>query len=238
MSGLEEILNEATTNQLAAAFWSAVAVSLILPMLPYGRNFLYPFALLGTWAHEGGHGLTAILVGGNFKSLELYSNLGGVAYSSGVGKKSQALVAIGGLLGPAVAGGTIIIFGAKQETASWILFGLAILIFISILFFIRNRFGIVAMALIGLILIYITFYSDETIRIFIAQLIGIQFCVSSWNTLDYMFTKNFVRNGKRINSDTQDITEALFMPYWFWGAVTAITSALILIAAYYQAWVR
>jgi len=238
MEELEKLLAEATTNELAAAFWAAVGISAILPFLPYGRNLLYPFALLGTWAHEGGHGLAAILVGGKFKSLEIYSNLGGVAYSSGVGKKAQAIVAAGGLLGPVVAGGTIIIFGARQETASWILVGLAIFILISVIFFIRNRFGFVAMTLLSAGLIAATIYTSEDIRIFLAQLIGIQFCVSSWNTLDYMFTKNFRRNGKVTNSDTQDIAEALILPYWFWGSVIALSSVIILIASYYIAWVR
>ncbi len=231
-------LTELTTSDASSAFWAAVAVSIILPQIPQGKKLLYPFAFLGTWAHEGGHGLGAILAGGKFRSLEIYSNLGGVAYSSGVGRKARAFVSAAGLLGPAIAGGTIIIFSAKAELAPFILAGLAVLLSISALLFIRNRFGFVATLVIAGLLAGLCIYGDANIRIFVAQLIGIQFCVSSFSTLDYMFTSTFLRDGREMNSDTQDISDALFLPYWFWATLIFLTSIAILGASFFVAWIR
>ncbi|MEM7275619.1 MAG: M50 family metallopeptidase [Actinomycetota bacterium] len=224
-------------NRLVAFFWVAAAVSLILPRLPFGRQIMYPFALLGTWVHEMGHGLTAILIGGNFNRLVLYQNLGGTAYSSGVGSFGRALVAAGGLLGPALAGGAVIILGSRQTTARWVLAGLSIALALSLLFFVRNTFGWVAIGLIALVLGPLAFYGPELVRIFVAQLIGIQFCLASWGTLDYMFTKNFRRDGQVINSDTQEIAEVLLLPYWFWGGLIALVSFAVMASSFYVAWI-
>lgn len=236
--GLPEGLTGTGSNRLMAFFWVAAAVSLILPRLPYGRQVLYPFALLGTWVHEMGHGIFAILAGGNFNRLVIYQNLGGTAYSSGVGSLGRAFVAAGGLLGPAIAGGLVIVLGSRQSTARWVLAGLSIMLALSLVFFVRNVFGWVALGIIAAILGPLAFYGPELLRVFVAQLIGIQFCLASWGTLDYMFTKQFRRDGQVINSDTQEIAEVLLLPYWFWGGLIAIVSFLVMASSFYVAWIR
>lgn len=224
-------------NRLLTYFWVAAAISVVLPRIPYGRTILYPFALLGTWAHEMGHGLAAILVGGSFDRLVLYQNLGGTAYSSGVGSLGRAAVAGGGLLGPALAGGLIILLGSREATARWVLAGLALALALSLLLFVRNLFGWIALAVIAVLVGAIAFYGPEVARVFAAQLIGIQFCVASWGTLDYMFTPGFVRDGRIVDSDTQEIADVLLLPYWFWGGLIALTSLTIMAGSFYFAWI-
>lgn len=237
--GLPGGLSDFTTsdNRLLTYFWVAAAVSLILPRLPYGRMILYPFALLGTWVHEMGHGLSALLVGGSFERLVLYQNLGGTAYSSGIGPLGRAVVAGGGLLGPAVAGGAIILLGSRETTARWVLAGLTVALVFSLVFFVRNLFGWVALAMIAAAIGALAFYGPEVVRVFAAQLIGIQFCLASWGTLDYMFTRSFVREGQVIHSDTQEIAEVLLLPYWFWGGLIAAASLAIMAGSFFLAWV-
>jgi hypothetical protein len=225
-------------NTLFGLFWAAAAASVILPRLPYGRQLMYPFSLVGVWAHEMGHGLTALLTGNEFRRLEIFENLGGLAYTAGTGRVTGALVSAGGLLGPAVFGALIIIFGARRETAKWVLAALSVLVALSIVAFIRNGFGMVAMGLIAAVLVPVAFYAPEAARIFVAQLIGIRLVLASWLSLDYMFTDEITLEGQRLSSDTGSIADALFLPYWFWGGLIAVLSALILIAAFYYAWVR
>jgi hypothetical protein len=232
-------LSQVTDNHLEKAFWVAVILSLVLPRVPYGRNLLYPFALLATWAHELGHGLTALLAGGSFRRLEIHRNLDGLAFSSGVGPFGRAAVAAGGLLAPAGAGGAIIVLGARESSAPWILAVLAVVVLVSVVLFVRNLYGWIALALIGSALIGTAVYAPEAVRIFVAQLIGIQFCFASWGSLDYMFTKSFRRtDGTLTDSDTQTIANALPLPYWFWGGVIATLSGAIVAASFYVAWVR
>jgi hypothetical protein len=227
----------ASDNRLLTYFWVAAAISVILPRVPYGRTILYPFALLGTWAHEMGHGLAAILVGGSFDRLVLYQNLGGTAYSSGIGTLGRAVVAGGGLLGPALAGGLIILLGSREITARWVLAGLSVALLLSLVLFVRNAFGWIALAVIAVLVGVVAVYGPEVARVFAAQLIGIQFCLASWGTLDYMFTRSFIRDGQIIDSDTQEIAEVLLLPYWFWGGLIALTSLGIMASSFYFAWV-
>lgn len=225
-------------DRLYAFFWTAVAISLLLPRLPYGRRLLYPFALLGTWAHELGHGVAAVFVGGSFERLLIYPNLGGTAYSSGVGRLGKAVVAAGGLLGPALAGGLFILLGSREGSAPAVLAALAVTIVVSLLLVVRNAFGWAALVVLAAALAAVAVYAPSDAQILLAQLLGIQFCFASLGTLDYMFTKDFVRGGRVIESDTQQIANALLLPYWFWGAAIAATSAAIMAGSFYLAWVR
>ncbi len=230
------IVTDPTADQLATLFWVAVAVSIVVPRLPLGRKLLYPFALLGTWVHEMGHGLAAVVVGGRFKRLEIYPNLGGQALSTGVGGMCRAVVAAGGLIGPALAGGAVIVLGSRAQTAGWVLAFLAVAIGLSLVAVVRNLFGWLALGAVAAVLAPIALYGPEGVRIFLAQLIGIQFCLAFWGTLDYMFTKNFVRDGRVLDSDTQEIANVLILPYWFWAAVITAASAALLVGAFYLAW--
>ena len=72
----------------------------------------------------------------------------------------------------------------------------------------------------------------------LAGFIGVQFCLASWGDRHYMFTKNFTRDGEILNSDTQNIAEELFLPYWFWGGLILGMSILVMTYAFWRAWVR
>ena len=54
-------------------------------------------------AHELGHGLTALLVGGDFESFKMYSDASGEALTMTPSWWQAALVSVGGLLAPALA---------------------------------------------------------------------------------------------------------------------------------------
>jgi len=225
------------SEELLPFFAGAVALSLVLPRLPYGRALLYPFSLLGTWAHELGHGLFAMMAGGSFERLEIYSNLGGQARFSGVRRLGTAFTAFGGLLGPAIAGGLIIVLGSRESLAPWVIVGLAIAIVASVVLFVRNLFGLVILTVVAAALVAIATMAPFWTTMFVTQMVGIQFCLASWGSLDYMFTKHFERDGYLMASDTQQIAEVLLLPYWFWGAVVAVSSASILAGSFYFAWV-
>ncbi|MGI9615337.1 MAG: M50 family metallopeptidase [Acidimicrobiales bacterium] len=225
-------------QQLLGFFAAAVVASIALPLIPYGRYLFYPFALLGTWAHEMGHGLMAMLLGGSFEKLEVYQSLGGVAYYRGLGDFASVLVAMAGLLGPAILGAIVIMFGARPGAARRVLAVLGVAVLLSIVLFVRNAFGVVSLGLIGAALVAIGFLGPARLRVALAQLIGVQFCLTSLGTLDYMFTSTFVRDGATVNSDTQAIAEVLFLPYWFWGGLIAALSFLIMGYAIFRAWIR
>src|SRR5436305_1988951 len=85
-------------------------ITIVAWQFAIGRQILYPFTLLATYAHEMGHGLTALVLGGHFESLEMYANGSGLAQWTGdLGRIARGLVAAGGLVGPSIAGATILV---------------------------------------------------------------------------------------------------------------------------------
>ncbi|MEM7092929.1 MAG: M50 family metallopeptidase [Actinomycetota bacterium] len=211
--------------------------SVVLGLVPNGRLVLYPFGLLATWAHELGHGLGAIVTGNRFVDLEIYRDLGGVARVAGADGIGQVIVSTAGLIGPALLGAVVMIAGSRARTAPYVLAVLAGIIGISIVFWVRNLFGVVAMLAIGAVLFLIARFGSPVVRIVAAQLVAVQLALSAWSTRDYLFIKGFERNGFQA-SDTQKIAEELFLPYWFWGALIGGLSIVILVWAFWVAWIR
>lgn len=225
-------------QQLLGFFGFAVVASLVLPLIPFGRFVLYPFALLGTWAHELGHGVMAMILGGTFDRLEVYQGLGGVAYYRGLGDLASVGVAVAGLLGPAILGATVIMLGSRPGAARRVLAVLGVVVLASVLLFVRNAFGVLALGVIGVVLVGIGVAGPARLRVALAQLIGVQFCLTSLGTLDYMFTSTFERDGTTVESDTETIASVLFLPYWFWGGLIAALSFAIMGYAIFRAWIR
>ena len=57
-----------------AALFMSVVGTIALYWLPMGQTLAYPLVLLSTLAHELGHGIAALLVGGGFESFVLYAD--------------------------------------------------------------------------------------------------------------------------------------------------------------------
>jgi len=230
--------NDFSRSQLRYLFWGAAVVAIVLSYIPFGGFVLYPFSLLATWAHEMGHGLTAEVVGGDFQHLELYATLGGVAYSARPETLlAPPMIAAGGLLAPSIAGGLVVYLGSRGSTARWIMEALGVLLILSALIWVRNMFGFVSILGLGASALAVGYYTTELIEGALAQFIGIRLCLESLSDVDYMFTKNILRGGKAMSSDSQTIAEHLGLTYWIWGGLIAVLTVAILVGAYRLAWV-
>ncbi|CAL2081264.1 Peptidase M50B-like protein [Tenacibaculum sp. 190524A05c] len=210
----------------------ASAIFLLL-QLPYFVQVQYPFRLLGTWFHEMGHGLTAILVGGDFKYLEIYQNGGGVAYSTVTNKifsipTASALTAAGGLLGPAIAGAVLIASAKSRRNAAILLRVLTGVIILSLIIWIRSYSGIVVLSLFSVLFIVIMFLKNKKIENITVLFLGLQCALSTYLQFNYTFTKQFERGGQLMNSDTQNIAINTFGSYWMWGIIIVSISFLLL----------
>ncbi len=203
-------------------------LTLVLWQFPSGRLALYPFTLLATYAHEMGHGLTALLLGGRFHSLVLFPDGSGVARHAIAPGPASALVAAGGLVGPSVAGAALLVLGRKSGLARVVLFIVGVLMGLSVLLYVRGPFGQSFVGLASLALIVFSRFAPPAVALLGLQFLSVQLCLAVFKDLNYMFSPGGYVGGQLMRSDSAAIAEVLILPYWFWGAVTAAFSFTVL----------
>ena len=65
---MQPIVTPGSQSEAIGRLVVAGLVVTMLPALPFGSYLIYPFAILTTWFHEMGHGLTALLMASNSNS--------------------------------------------------------------------------------------------------------------------------------------------------------------------------
>lgn len=208
----------ATTVSLALMYFAYLPVIGVL-----GRVLL----LFSTLFHEMGHGLMAMLLGGDFKKLEIGWDASGVTTFAGVSSRiGRALVAASGLVGPAIAAAAL--FWAARGSDGKLksatrLFGATLLI-IGVLTA-RSFWAVFFTVGLGLLLLIISHrVSRPKLETFVV-FIGVQLGLSVFTRADYLFAKSA---GPGLASDVAQMSEALFLPYWFWGTVCGLFSVIVL----------
>ena len=222
-------------NQSRYSFFGLLGAALVTVMLwqiPAGDYILYPFTISATWFHEIGHGLSALLLGGDFKQLLIYPSGSGIASHSGHllwGRVGRALVALGGPLGPAIAGAFFIRAGKRTNTARFSLFFLSLALMISIIFWIRTGFGIMMILGVSLTIGFIALFANAYWQRFSIQFLGVQACISSYHQIDYLFMESVVIDGRTLLSDTGQIAKYLGGGHWFWALLIIVFSSWLLL---------
>jgi len=178
-----------------------------------------------------GHGITAILLGGNIEQLLIFSNGSGLLQPSGsimFGNVGIALVSAGGLLAPPLFGAWFIISSRNYKDSHYTLIFLGLILIGSVMFWVRSTFGVVAVILWALAILWLCFNTSKLVQGFCVQFLGVQAGISSFHQIDYMFMNEAVVNGERFTSDTGQIAKQLFLPHWFWAfVIIAITFWLL-----------
>ena len=209
--------------------------TILIWQVPGGFYILYPFTILGTWFHEMGHGITALLLGGNFQYLDIYSNGSGLAVHSGslyLGNFGRAMVAAGGPFGPTIAGALIIASTKKESIAKYILPSFGIILLLSVIMYVRPVFGILFISLFGILILYISFKTEIKWKLLSLQLLGIQACLSVYMNIGYLFSKGANIGGNQYVSDTGVMENALLLPHWFWGIIIIIFSIFLIFKSF------
>jgi hypothetical protein len=100
---------------------------------------LYPLKILVVFIHEASHALATVLTGGRVLAMVVTPWESGYVQSLG---GHPLLVASAGYIGSALFGGTLLLLAGRQEWATTVFAGLAVLFGIVTVWFVRNPFGI------------------------------------------------------------------------------------------------
>lgn len=206
----------------------------MLPALPFGAYLIYPFAILTTWFHEMGHGLTALVLGQRFEQLLIFANGSGVAESRVAGDAPRAVlaaIAAGGPLAPSLVGALLILASAHPRLWRPVLWASAAAIVLSVVIWVRSPTGLWALPLVAAILAGVAWRGSPGFARFTLQFLGVLGAMSMLRDWGYLFTESVVINGRAILSDTGQIEAVLGLPHWFWAGAVLLASALMVGAA-------
>lgn len=212
----------------------AVVVVLALPALPGGTYAIYPFAILTTWFHEMGHGLTALALGQEFVQLQIFANGSGVAESrlaSDISPFARAAIAAGGPLAPVMAGCALIIASAHRRAWRAALWIMCIAILASVIAYVRSETGYAVLPLVAAGLAAIAWRAPAGVTRFTLQFVGVLAAMSMLRDFNYLFTEEAVIGGQRMLSDTGQIEAVLILPHWFWAGVILFVSGAMVLAS-------
>lgn len=219
-------------NQLSILIiYGFAVITAVIWQFDFGKIMLYPFTILGTWFHEMGHGIAALIMGGNFHSLEIYENGSGLASFSGplyFGGLSNAFVAASGPLGPTIAGTFLILLSKSAKRSRLVLLLLSIVFVISVILWVRSWFGIGIVLLFAIILFFISIKANDNWQLYTLRFLGVQAFASLYMNIGYLFTGGGTVNGQVFSSDTYVISQYLLLPYWFWGGAIVLISFLLI----------
>jgi hypothetical protein len=214
-----------------------VVLTLLLYLVPYGDTIAYPLLLISTLAHELGHGVAGVLVGGEFHSLKIFPDASGMAsISFGGGRIASAVVAAGGLVGPPVVAALLFMVSVRPKVARFALAGIAMLLVAILLLLVRNPFGWVFVGLVAALAGLIAWKASARVAQLVVVFIAVQLALSVYSRGDYLFTDVARTAQGPAPSDVAQMADALFLPYWFWGGVCALLSVLVLAGGTWLFW--
>jgi hypothetical protein len=223
-------------RQATLVLAGSVAITLAMLLIPSPEHTWWlfaPFRWLQIYVHEFGHGIAALLAGGKFESFEMWT-YSGLAHTQTSGSLAAAFVCAGGLCGPAVAGGVFLAAGRNVRWARYALGAFGVFMVISLVLWTRTPFGWGFGAAIAALSLATAVRATPALAQGVLVFLGVQLALSVYTGGGYLFTQYVeIQNGYRGPSDTQAMANALGMPFWFWGALCAGFSALVLLAGFW-----
>jgi Peptidase M50B-like len=199
----------------------ALLASLLLWNLPFGGLVLYPFKLIATWLHEMSHGVVMLLSGAGFSHLDIYRDTSGIAYAQrGVGGFGRAAIASAGYMGAALLGASLLVLGQSARRARAILVGFAIALALSLVFWVRNDFGMAAVVAGALACIALARFAGEKTALLLVNFVAAQACINAVLDIRVLFRPTLVIDGEVVRvSDAHNMAAASFGSHWLWAGV-------------------
>ena len=226
-------MTEARRNEIMTGIAVSIVVTVVLYAVPYGHVIGRPLIWLSTFAHEMGHGLAAILTGGTFVKFVMSPDGSGMATSMiQPGGINRAITAAGGLLGPPLVAAALFAVATRPRWSRAALWVMTAGCALSALLVVRNAFGMVFVLLLGATLAALARWASPRAQHFAVLFMAVQMALTVYSRGDYLFTDT-AGTGP---SDVQQIADALFGPYWLWGGLIAVLSALIVLGGLWIVW--
>lgn len=225
--------------RLRLALVASATVSAVLYTLRgIGEILAWPFGILAALVHEMGHGVAGLLAGGTFERLQIWPNGSGVTEVEGIGRLGIAIMAAGGLVGPAIAAalGFYLARTSRGAQGFLIVFGAALLV--ADLFVVRGTFGLIFAGALATLCLALGILAPPNVRQWVVVFLSVQLALNLLTEASYLFMDKLSIPEGTFPSDTGLMAEALVLPYWFWGIACGLISLGVLAQGVRTYWRR
>jgi hypothetical protein len=209
----------------------ALVASIVATFLVYKlpQELSWPLVLLSTLAHELGHGIAAILVGGKFESLLISPDASGLARATASPGLKAAIVAAGGLVGPACAAALLFVLARRDTLArvGLLVLGAALLACVPLV--LVGTYGQVFVSVVALVLLLLGVKAPAWLARLSLAFVAVQLSLSVYSRGDYLFTPVAHTATGDFPSDVANIAANLGLPYWLWGGLCGLFSVIVLL---------
>ncbi len=220
----------------------AIIVVIVLQNIHTLRFLMYPFNLLATWIHEMSHGLTAAVLGGNFKKLVINSDTSGYAQYAynplTMGTFAKATIASAGYMGTAIFGTIMLFFRKKDKFVKVFSILLGALMILSLIIYIRSWVGLFFALPFSAFLLFIGLKSNAEFNKFFYNFLASQIALNSLLDIKVLFSVGNKTGGvagmASLQSDAAKVADLLILPYWFWAGLWLLTSVLLFLFAFFK----
>ena len=207
----------------------AVGVLVASMNVPLLRWPLYPLRLLETWAHELGHGLMALAVGGRVRRLQIFRDGSGLASTASPSARWRSvLIFSAGYPGAAALGATLLVL-RHAASPGLVLSVLGGAIVLTIVLWVRNLFGVVALGLLGVALIAAGTHLEAAGARYLLALVGATVSLNALTSIRQLYGIQWGTVGGQPHwTDAANVSRLVGLPAWFWATGWLLLSVLLL----------
>ncbi len=204
------------TTQQSPPIWVIAVTAAIACLMVGDRRFWPRTRHLITTAHEGAHGLAALVSGRRLAGIRLHSDSSGVAVSKGRSTgPGMVTMLLAGYVGPALIGlgAAAMLRGGYAIAVLWMLLLLLTLLLVQI----RNWFGLWSVLITGTVLLGVSWFASEEVQSAFAYLV-------TWFLLlgaprPVVELQRSRRRGRAANSDADQLARLTHVPATIWIVV-------------------
>lgn len=218
---------------------SAMGLVLIIWNIPQLEFVLYPFRLFVTFVHEAGHGLAAILTGGQFIRFEVMTNGSGLATTRG---GLRSIIVPSGYLGASLFGTLLFYIVNRVPYPRIIAVVLSVgLILLSLVYGQTSRVALTVGVAFGLVVLLVGLFATRYMIVFLLNVLAIMTALNAVLDLFFLTQNTHARtpDGRALN-DAAAFTQEIMpnTPPQLWAWIWAILSTLLLGTVIYRGVVR
>jgi hypothetical protein len=193
---------------------AALVVVLVRRLWRVARNAV-------TIAHEGGHGLVALLTGRRLRGIRLHSDTSGLTLSAGrptgIG---MAFTLVAGYVAPSLLGlaGALLLAANRITLMLW----LTVALLLGMLVMIRNLFGVVSVVVTTAVVFVVSWYAPPDVQAAFAY-VGVWFLLIG-GVRPISELQSLRRRGRLPDSDADQLARVTGVPGLLWVGVFGVVN--------------